>query len=60
MREFNDVEEIGRMFLQDKIRDIDTFNYVDLISEVDLNYVNNLKNELFVKEKEILSIVKNK
>lgn len=60
VEEFNDVEEIGRIFLQDSIKGINTIEYIDKYEKIDLEYVNKIKKELFNEKSQILSIIKNK
>jgi len=56
--EFNDVASIGRMFLADSIKDVNTFDYVEMFNDVTIEYVNNILNEVFNEDKMALSIVK--
>jgi predicted Zn-dependent peptidase len=60
VEEFNDGEEIGRIFLQDSIKGINTIEYIDKYEKIDLEYVNKIKKELFNEKSQILSIIKNK
>ena len=55
---YDDVEHVGRMFLADSIRGINSLDYIDEISNMDLDYVNNIKKEMLKKDEAILSIVK--
>lgn len=56
--EYNDVEEIGRMFLQDAIKGIDSLDYIEEFKNIDINYVNNIRKELFKEEMSAISIVR--
>lgn len=57
---FNDVEDIGRMFLQDAIKGINSLKYIELYEQIDIQYVNEIKEKLFSRKNQILSIVKSK
>ncbi len=56
--EYNDVEEIGRMYLSDAIKDINSMDYIDKIDEIDIEYVNEILNKLFKENESVLSIVR--
>ena len=60
VQEFNDVEEIGRMFLQDAVKGENTIYYLDKLEEIDFDYLENLRNRLFVDKNQVLSVVKGK
>jgi predicted Zn-dependent peptidase len=60
VQEYNDVEEIGRMFLQDAVKGENTINYLDRLEEIDYDYLENLRKRLFVDKKQVLSVVKGK
>ncbi len=55
---FDDVEDIGRNLLQNKIRGVDYLQYADEIENISLDYVNQIQKEIFVKDKSILSIIR--
>ena len=55
--EYDDVEQIGRMFLSDSIKGINNLDYVDEIQNISLEYVNKVKKEIFNKDKSVLSII---
>lgn len=57
---YNDVEDIGRVFLQDSIKGINTLEYIDEFKNMDINYVNKIQKELFKEEMSALSVIKNK
>ncbi len=57
---FNDVENIGRMFLQDSVKDINSIEYVDKFNEITIEYVNEIAQKLFDEKNHILSIVNSK
>ena len=56
--EYNDVENIGRLFLQDAIRGINSLEYIESFNKIDINYVRNIKNNLFKEEISALSVIK--
>ena len=55
---FDDVEQIGRVFLQNEIKGINPFEYIDILDEIDLAYANKIQKEMLKKDKAILSTVK--
>ena len=57
IKEYNDVTDIARMFLSDYFKGINTFDYLEQIGTVDLPYVMDVLNKVFVEDKMILSIV---
>lgn len=56
--EYNDVENIGRLFLQDAIRGINSLEYIESFNKIDINYVQNIKNNLFKEGMSALSVIK--
>ncbi len=58
LSEYDDVETIGRMFLQDSIRGINSLEYIDVFKNIDLQYVNRIKKEIFKEDMSALSIVR--
>ena len=56
--EYNDVENIGRLFLQDAIREINSLEYIESFNKIDINYVQNIKKDLFKEEMSALSVIK--
>ncbi len=55
--EYNDVENIGRMYLSDAIKGINSMEYIEKMDEVNLEYVNNILDKLFKKNESVISIV---
>ncbi len=55
--EYNDVENIGRMYLADAIRGINSMEYIEKMDDVDFEYVNNMLNKLFKENESVISIV---
>ena len=58
IKEYNDVSGIARMFLSDFIKDVNSFDYLEEITSLDLDYVKQVLENNFKKEKMVLSVVK--
>ena len=58
--EFNDVADISRMFMSDYFKGINSFDYIENYSTVTKEYSEEILNEVFNEEKQVLSIVKGK
>ena len=58
MSEYNDVENIGRMYLSDAIKGVNSIEYIDKIDEIDLDYTNEILKKLFKENESVISIVK--
>ena len=56
--EYNNVADIGRMFVADYVKGINSFEYMDKFNEVDVNYIKQILNELFVEENMVMSVIK--
>ena len=56
--EYDDVETIGRNFLQDSMKGINCLEYIDVFSKITLEYVNKIQKNLFKEEMSALSIVR--
>ena len=56
--EYNDVEDIARMFMADYFKGINSFDYIEEIENIDINYINQLAKELLDENKIVLSIVR--
>ena len=56
--EYNDVENIGRMYLSDAIKGVNSMEYIDKIDDVTLDYVNEILRKLFKENESVISIVK--
>ena len=56
--EYNDVEDIARMFMADYFKGINSFEYIEEIENISINYINQLAKELFNEDKIVLSIVR--
>ena len=58
--EYNSVEGIGRMFLQDAVKGYNSIDYLNKLEEIDLEYVNAIRKKLLRSNRHSLSIVKGK
>ena len=56
--QYNDVEDIGRMYLSDAIKGVNSMEYIDKFDEIDLKYVNEILRKLFKENESIISVVK--
>jgi len=57
---YNNVGMISRMFLSDYFKGINSFEYIEQFDLVTLEYIEEILKEVFVEDKMIISIVKNK
>lgn len=55
--EYNSVDETARIFLTDYFKGIDSFDYFEKYEEVTKEYAEKILREIFVEEKEVISIV---
>ena len=58
IKEYDDVTEISRMFLSDFMKGINSFDYIDEIENVDIDFASKVLKENFKEEKMVLSVVK--
>ena len=58
--EFDDVESIGRIFLQDSMRGINSLDYINEFENINIEYVKKIQEELFKEEMSALSIIRKK
>lgn len=58
VKEYNDIQDISRMFLADYFRGINSFDYLEEIEGINLKYLNQIMTDIFKEEKMILSIVR--
>ena len=58
IKEYNDVQDIARMFLADYIRGINSFDYLEEIEQINVEYLEQILKDVFKEEKMVLSIVK--
>ena len=57
IKEFDDVTDIARLFLSDYMKGINSFDYIDNIEKIDIEYANQILKECFVEDKMVLSVV---
>lgn len=58
--EYNNVSDIGRMFASDYIKGINSFEYMNKFDEIDIGYLKELLNQIFVENNMIMSVIKGK
>ena len=58
--EYNNVGSIARMFLADKIKDINSFNYIEKYNNVTKEYTEKVLKNVFKSENMIMSVIKSK
>lgn len=59
VKEYNDVSDIARMFLADYLKGINSFDYLEEIEGITVEYSEQVLKDVFKEEKMVLSIVKN-
>ena len=59
MKEYNDVADLAKMFLADHFKGINSFDYLEEIEGVTVEYLEQILKDVFKEEKMILSIIKN-
>lgn len=59
IKEYNDITDIARMFLSDYFKGINSFEYLEEISTINLQYVEQTLKNVFDEKKMVLSVVKN-
>ena len=59
VKEYNDVSDIAKMFLSDFMKGINSFDYLEEIDCVDLEYTKQVLDKNFNEEKMVISVVKN-
>ena len=60
IKEYNDVAAIGRMFISDYFKGINSFDYLENFSQVTKEYTENILKEVFKEENIVISIVRGK
>ena len=58
IKEYNDVSDIARMFLADYFKGINSFDYLEEIKGITVEYLEQILKDVFKEEKMILSVVK--
>ena len=59
VKEYNDVQDISRMFLSDYFKGICSFDYLEEIESINVEYLEQLLKDVFKEEKMVISIVEN-
>ena len=59
VREYNEVSDISRMFLADYFKGVNSFEYLEEIDAITVEYVEQILKDVFKQEKMVLSVVKN-
>ena len=59
VKEYNDVADISRMFLSDYFKGVNSFDYLEEIQGLNVEYLNQVLNDVFKEEKMLISIVRN-
>lgn len=59
IKEYNDVVDISRMFLADYFKGINSFDYLEEIEGINVEYLSQVLNDVFKEEKMLISIVRN-
>lgn len=59
VKEYNDIVDISRMFLSDYFKDINSFEYIEEINTIYIEFVEQILKEVFNDNKMVLSVVKN-
>ncbi len=57
--EYNDAQNIARMFLADAMKGINSFDYLEEIDGITVEYLEQILKDVFKEEKMVLSIIKN-
>ena len=60
VKEFNDVEDIGRLFLQSAIKGYNGFNYITELEDITFEEVLRYQKEIFKEENSTISIITSK
>ena len=58
VKEYNDIQDISRMFLADYFKGINSFDYLEEIESINIKYISQILTEIFKEEQMILSIVR--
>lgn len=59
VKEYNDVTDISRMFLSDYFKGINSFDYLEEINTINVEYLNQVLKDVFNEKNMILSVVRN-
>ena len=59
VKDYNDVESMANTFLANYFMGINSFDYLDQIDTIDVEYLTQVLNDVFKEEKMVISIIKN-
>lgn len=59
IKEYNDVTSIARMFLSDYFKGVNSFDYLEEINTINVEYLNQVLKDVFNEKNMILSVVRN-
>ena len=59
VKEYDDVTDIARMFLSDYFKGINSFDYLEEIQGINVEYATQVLKNVFKEEKMVISIVRN-
>lgn len=59
VKEYNDVIDISRMFLADYFKGVNSFDYLEDINTINVEYLNQVLKDVFNEKNMILSVVRN-
>ena len=59
VKEYDDVQEICRMFVADYMKNINSFEYIENYEQVTPEYAKQVLEEIFNEEKTVISIIEN-
>lgn len=57
VKEYNDVSQIGRMFVSDYMKGINSFEYIENYNQVTSEYVKQVLEDVFKEDKTVISII---
>ena len=57
VKEYNNIEDISKMFVADYFKGINSFDYLEEMDAVNLDYTNQVAQELFDNQKMVLSVI---
>ena len=58
IKEYNDVSDIARMFLADYFKGINSFEFLEEIMSINIEYVTQVLNNVFEEDKMVISVIK--
>ena len=59
IEEYNDVSNIARMFLSDYFKGVNSFDYLEEIENINVEFLNQVWKDVFKEDKMVISIVRN-